>query len=1020
MTLAYADLRQAANATLTLSAKGGDGGDGGKGGDGGRGGDGGVSQYANLWGKAGQGGRKGPGSKSGYGGKGGGIVVINTEVGRTGLALDISHGRSGTDGTSGVDGADGTWSRTPLPQHGRPQSPPGHLPSRPPAQQLAVAPINSANSATPGSIDFRQFRYNDLRQHLALSQLRMLVERLRFLFLRLGQADLSMDPTEQDPDLAELLAGIQWIQDLLGRGDDHITAAFRDSLDGAIYFFRQGACLKYDLPTGTASGPEVKAVRDQWPGLWEGGDFDSVTLGYCSQGFDDNFAPRFGGVGMYFKSGEVIFHHINDGGTVTGSLEVVLGHRCKALWDGIDLAFNVTDDGKQGLLFKGSDYYRYTLGTYGFTRVEGPSAIGADFPGLWTDNVTAVFAGKPDCVFFFQKSGTYDDKNKYVPPQYMLYNFAQKKAEAGYPRDIAADWPGLMEDDFIFVGDDRSMAAALLQAANSLHENLRFEWDYFGNTSTFTPLGTVEFFDKAKEEALKALKDAESEYHTYQTAMNEKAQSQAGLQLAVKVAGGQRKDIEKEAESTLSDTKAAVAEINRLRDLLQAKARELASNFGDLENRVRNAWGVSWQDLFGCLTQFSFMHWNNLPERIESGPALMAAGQVGDLFQRGISNVVSDSGQPMSKTYLVKQVDTLAKEIRSLKDLTLTRSKFIDPTNLYNNSYKLMVTRDQFKQLCSDFTQQFSTAQKIIDDLDEYVSLADQRNAAVLEYNQLWQHVNDLQAEAVKSELDYEHAQSSLTSHAEPSLPVFTSFATERYRRALDETLNIFYLAGRAYILKSLEVRNFFSDMLRQLPAIGQIDAATFTQGQLNHLYNTVIDELRKSGPSGPCTAHVVFEKSSHPEIFTALADAGLATIKIPKATRRRTNRPFSGMANVRLTKVRCWAGGLAPRKKHLFTLEHTGHETFVRSDGKEVTVDHHSVFLDYEYQSDAAIDPTKDTFKFKGDEKWMPLTEQFALIGPFTTWNIMLDDEEDRKHIKSLRIEFDAMHDSFHSHSDA
>jgi hypothetical protein len=368
----------------------------------------------------------------------------------------------------------------------------------------------------------------------------------------------------------------------------------------------------------------------------------------------------------------------------------------------------------------------------------------------------------------------------------------------------------------------------------------------------------------------------------------------------------------------------------------------------------------------------------------------------------------------MSKDYVVKHVDTLTKQVRSLKDLTLTRSKFIDQTNLYNDSYKLMMTRDQFKELCSDFTTQFAAARKIIDDLDEYVSLADQRNAAVLEYNQLWQRVYDLQAEAVKAELDHEHAQSSLAGKAQPSLPVFTSFATERYNRAKDQVLYIYYAASRAYILKSLKVRDLFEDMLNELPATGQIDAATIRQGHLDGLYDKVMDELHDPGPSGPCAAHVVFTKSSDPEVFSSLAQDGLATFEIPKATRQRTARPFSGMANVRLTKVRCWAGGLAPGKTHFFKLVHTGRETFVTPGGEDVTVDHDPVFLDYEYRSNAAIDPTPDGFEFTGYEKAMPLTGKFALIGPFTTWNILLDDKEDRAKIESLRVEFDGVHQAF------
>ena len=438
--------------------------------------------------------------------------------------------------------------------------------------------------------------------------------------------------------------------------------------------------------------------------------------------------------------------------------------------------------------------------------------------------------------------------------------------------------------------------------------------DYFGNTSTYVALGTVNFFQEKKEEALKHLQDAEDEYRQYRTAMNEFAESQAGMQLAFDVAGTWLDKIKREAKETIQDLAAALAKVNQLRDLLDAKGKALKRDAGDLKDEVYKKWGVSLEDLFGCLTQFSFQHWGNLPEKIESGPALMAAGQVGDLMNKGISNVVTDSGQSLSKDYVVKQVDSLTSGIRSLKDLTLNRSKFIDQTNLYNDSYKLMMTRDQFKTLCSDFTKTFPAAQKIIDDLDEYVSLADQRNAAVLEYNQLWQHVYDLQAEAVKAEHDYQHAQSGLAGKAQPSLPIFTSFATERYNRAKDLTFHINYLASRAYILKSLKVRDYFSEMLKCLPEIGQINHATLTQAQLEHLYGQVMDELGQSGPKGPCTAHVVFQKTSHPKIFESLAGNGLASFPI-RQPRKGTIGPFSGMANVRLTRVRCWAGGLALKK---------------------------------------------------------------------------------------------------------
>ena len=1018
------DLLRSSGHTLKLSVRGGDGGRAGRGGTGGRGGDTGTShdlRYGLQPG--GRGGAPGPGGQGGRGGRGGEILVANTPADTSGVTVDGGHGGQGADGNPGVAGPDGGREQRPsYYRHGAGKEERGYqlTPETArfsnvgePSQPRAVQPTADADSKTDGSVAIARFRYDALRPHLALSQLRMLVERLRFLYLRLGRPDLSLDPT---PDYLELLAGIQWLQDLL-KDDNQIDAAFRDSWDGTIYFFRGGNCLRYDAATRSPLALPTGPIAELWPGLWTDEDFDTVTLGFLQTGFDDFLMPRFGNLGMFFRSGDVIFHNAANtrkrAEHVSGSMEVLLGRSHRELWNGIDTAVNATADGRSGYLFQGDQYYLYTLGPHRFEKIEGPFPC-QDFPGLWLEDVTAAFTGTNGRVFFFQKSGTWDDQNKYHPPQYMVYNFDTRKIESGYPRDIEKDWPGLTEDKSVFAGADKAMAAVLLQTADSLSQNLRYEMDYFGNASTYVALETVDAFNKAKKEALKHLTSAENEYRAYQKDMNQSAQSKSGLQLAVNVAGTRRKAIEQEAKAALADSQTALAEINRLRELLEAKGKALTTDAGTLKDKMKSSWGVSWQDLFGCLTQFSFMHWNNLPEKVESGPVLMASGQLGDLYQKGISNVISDSGQSMNKDYLVRRVDSLTQGIRSLKDLTLTRTKLIDPTNLYNDAYKLAVTRDQFKELCDDFTVQFKAARKIINDLDEYVTLADQRNAAVLDYNQQWQRVGDLQAEAVKAELDFQHAQSGLAKTGEPNLPVFTSFATERYNRAKDQTLQIYYLASRAYILKSLEVRDRFSEVLSLLPATGQIDAATFDLKSLDDLYTEIMDELKGTGPTASATAHLVFEKATHPAMFAALARDGVATFAIQQATRTSASSPFANMANIRLTRVRCWAGGLAAGGNHSFTLVHTGRETFVTSRDEVVTVDHDPVLLSYSYRSDAAVDPTPDRFEFKGEEGPMALSGRYALLGPFTTWNIQFDDKKDRAAATSLRVAFDVVHQAF------
>jgi hypothetical protein len=783
-------------ATLMLSARGGDGGNGGNGGNGGPGGNGGDgSQHHRHVGGAG--GARGPGGDAGYGGIGGTVTIMRVKDGDAHLAVDVAHGNHGQEGRDGVDGADGHDVAGRI-------AGPWRL-ARPPK---TCQPTASADSKTPGTVsDDAAFNRDALLSQVSLTQLRMIVERLRYLFLRLGHADLTIDPEDQSPDLIDLFRGIGWIQKLLGPPDD-------DDGDG-------------DDADGSS-------------------DADHSTWGY---------------------------------------------------------------------------------------------------------------------------------------------------------KQFASE-------------NDQAAALALLNAVDDLDQKIYWESDFFGNASTFAPVASVDLLEKQKQQAVNALSRAEADYKAYRTAMNESQEAHQSLRLVSGAASARRGLIVNETKATLDRCKETLENINRLTALMRDKGDRLTSDANKLQQSVWNQFGVSWQDLFGCLTQFSFQHWGGLTSKLESGPVLMAAGQAGDLLQKGISGVITDSGQSLSKGYVVKQVDTLTTGIKSFQALVKDRidNNLLDTSNLYNDAYKLAMTRDQFKQLCGEFTRQYPVAQTLVAEIDDYVTLVDQRNGAVLDYNRFWQRVYQLQAEAVQLDLDIDRTNSALAGHLQPSLPVFTSFATERYNRAKEQVLYIYYAASRAYILKSLNARDFFAAMLGELPAIGLIDAATLDAASLNDLYAQVLDELGNSGPTSACSASLVFDRNTDPEMFRALAAKGVATFRVAPTAPPAS---FEAMANVRLRQVRCWLGGLQPGADTVRRVDliHTGRETFVRTDGSSVTLQHDPVYLDYQYSTAEAIDPTAAHFNFTGHDVPMSLDSEFGLIGPFTTWNVRVRDKAIWNQITSLRVEFQAVH---------
>ena len=98
---------------------------------------------------------------------------------------------------------------------------------------------------------------------------------------------------------------------------------------------------------------------------------------------------------------------------------------------------NVTADGSCGFLFKGTNYFKYTLERYTwgpgeqFSAIEGPFPVAQDFPGLWTTDVAFAYAGKPDCVLVFQRTGSFDNRMTFRSPDSSLIMAALTPSRVG-------------------------------------------------------------------------------------------------------------------------------------------------------------------------------------------------------------------------------------------------------------------------------------------------------------------------------------------------------------------------------------------------------------------------------------------------------------------------------------------------------------------------------------------------------------------------------------------------------------
>ena len=98
-------------------------------------------------------------------------------------------------------------------------------------------------------------------------------------------------------------------------------------------------------------------------------------------------------------------------------------------------------------------------------------------------------------------------------------------------------------------------------------------------------------------------------------------------------------------------------------------------------------------------------------------------------------------------------------------------------------------------------------------------------------------------------------------------------------------------------------------------------------------------------------------------------------------------------MSDVRLTRVRCFLPGAKTADGLLhITLTHMGDEALVDPRKKQMEFSHSTIPVDFKYQLRSGrydVAGTRDGIIGKLKDR-----EQYSLVGPFTTWQIVINKE--------------------------
>jgi hypothetical protein len=194
--------------------------------------------------------------------------------------------------------------------------------------------------------------------------------------------------------------------------------------NGKVYLFKGSQYMRYDLATDKVDAGWPKPIAGNW------------------HGFPANFATGINaavmwsnGKAYFFKGNEYVRFDVAADKVDPGYPKPIAGN-WPGLWSGHVDAAIVWPNGK-AYFFRGSQYLRYDLATDSVDK-DWPKAIQGNwqgFPASFTAGINAAVMWTNGKAYFFKGA------------EYIRYDIAADKVDAGYPKPIAGNWTGLWPDN---------------------------------------------------------------------------------------------------------------------------------------------------------------------------------------------------------------------------------------------------------------------------------------------------------------------------------------------------------------------------------------------------------------------------------------------------------------------------------------------------------------------------------------------------------------------------------------------
>ncbi len=566
---------------------------------------------------------------------------------------------------------------------------------------------------------------------------------------------------------------------------------------------------------------------------------------------------------------------------------------------------------------------------------------------------------------------------------------------------------------------EHALARRLTDVVNPMLAHHAANCDYFGKSPLFAPTLSLKTYDDALTKALECLQLLEAgrdglakTLDANETAL---AHLEDGREEARSVGDYLRTKLRDLTEKRRSRHRQLLAAEQEREDLRKGLERAL-HEFGE---RVQRSFGLSTAELLNALTQIAFM---GLPVEKKAGQtgaggaaaavavaeaaagaafefspvhaansAIMGGIQLASLIDAGNKSVLNDSGEPVDKKYVMKQVARANESLRAtLSEWKADGSIQVDQQGMT----QLLCSRQELDEMLDEFGK-LDGALAAKSRLDTYVEQVDARNRLIADYNDLLVSEYGLLAEIQKADEQTRQMDTRLSLEQKPGLAQVGMWISGLYETVKTTCLEEVYMAHRA---ESFWAAAPYSG-LHQLMAgkkIEVVDRSGIVAAQsqvranlLSHLEEALATPSRfpDSDDAKETGVLVVLTPDTHPSLFQDLTsadvkrpgDAGkrppiVVHFKLPLSTKDSdiSESAFHGKADVRLAKVRPYLIGMKTRSDHMLTIVHSGDERIQTRDDQTRRFVHDPRPIPFAYTPDPAwlslvIPPLQDGTQAEG-----------------------------------------------------